>query len=289
MIGRKWKLRKRIRDVVFSTSELWLNLFQNVVFANIYDFCFPCGKSHHNLLNSLCPGFLIWGVKAKHHCIAIPVLSPSSACPPPSSSCLLLDQSVSGPGPPACQLHFLTLSWQRCCVVGTVINCLTRKRKTLREVKWFVQSRIAMLVETELVSPWLQSQPHPNHWSTLPCQEDMILKVWKKSSGKSYSLFFWNHFSHNANGAYAVSLSTQFNLAIKFKLFLVTISAFWDPNNLGICTSVQTMKHLHLVFFCYFPFTKRLKMIKTTFFSWNLKKKFPFSSSFSFSFTNHNK
>ena len=190
--------------------------------------------------------------------------------------------STSPPAPAICWIRvcralghllvnciFLLFLGKRRCVVGTVINCLTRKRKTLREVKWFVQSRIAVLVETELVSLWLQSQPHPNHWSTLPCQEDMILKVWKKSSSKSYSLFFWNHFSHRANGAYAVSLSTQFNLAIKFKLFLVTISAFWDPNNLGICTSVQTVKHLHLVFFCYFPFTKRLKMIKTTFFSWN--------------------
>lgn len=36
------------------------------------------------------------------------------------------------------------------------------------------------------------------------------------------------------NGAYAASLSAQFNLATKFKLLLVITSAFWDPNYLEL-------------------------------------------------------
>ena len=194
---RKLKLRERIRDLVFTTPALCLNFFRNVIFVHIYDFCFPYGKSYSKPLNNVCSGVLIWGW---------------SKVPPPtlSMSCylhqlhislltLLFVGSLCIRWQATCLSSVLSyFSWQRPGGIGTTINCLTRKRKTLTEHKRLVQSHTATPVQTELDSAWLQSHPHPNHWPTLPCQEDMILTAWKTSSSKLYSLFFWNHVFHSA-------------------------------------------------------------------------------------------
>ena len=247
---REMEPRKRIRDLVFSTSRLCLNFFQNAVFTNTHAFCFPYGNVIRACHSTEALGSWLGDWKQSTITIAV---SSFSAWPPPSTPAAVGSQDA---GPWAtCLSSALSSSWPRPCGVGTVSICLTRKRKTLREVKWLVQSHPAMQVKTDLDSMWLQSQPHPNHWSTLPCQEDMPTCQSEGLKNKQPQIIVLlslkECFLHSAKWGLHCFPCTQFNLAIKFKLFLVTIPAFWEPNNLElyICMNNEAFTFSFLLLF----------------------------------------
>ena len=113
-------------------------------------------------------------------------------------------------------------------------------------------------METELGSLWLPSQPRPDRWAMLPGQEEMPAHGFRETENKQQQtishLFSEIIFPATRNGTYAVSLSTQFDLATKFKLFLVIISAFWDPIylELYICKNNGTFTLDFLLLFSIF-------------------------------------
>lgn len=112
-----------------------------------------------------------------------------------------------------------------------MIICVTRKRELLREAEWLVQSLVAEPMEAERGSRWAQSrlvQTAGQGCLARKKGQHAVSETLKISSSKPSSIFFLKLLFPQCNmGPNAVSLSTQFDLATKFKVFLVIISAFF--------------------------------------------------------------
>lgn len=65
--------REKNRDWVLPTSRLVF--LSELIFANMYAFCFPYGKVI--LANNISSEVLLWGVEAKYQPVPVPVLSPA--------------------------------------------------------------------------------------------------------------------------------------------------------------------------------------------------------------------